>query len=101
MSTFYGGEQLVNVVSLTGIVPSLAPGNIYTVPTGFYASVTIVQNSINFGTRIVSPIFAFTDIPVTTDTSNIKTFFLTAGSKIEEVTPLTSYYFVVRLYKTP
>lgn len=56
MATFFGGEQLSELVLIktTGIVSSGAKSLMYTVPNGFYAIVEFVHCGSNFGYYLTS-----------------------------------------------
>jgi hypothetical protein len=41
VSTFFGGETLLDVVTVNGTAPGFSPGTIYTVPANRYAKVFV------------------------------------------------------------
>ena len=100
MSTFYGGEQLVDIFALTGVT-TVGTGDIYIVPAGFYASLNILKCSLNSGLAIFSPAGNVTNVTTISNTAGTSMLFLTSGGKVANAQDFTEYHITIRLYKNP
>jgi hypothetical protein len=99
MSTFYGGEQLVNVFSLDGVTPG-GQSTLYTVPAGFYVAISNLNLDLGGALTLRSPSGVLTALPPEVNVSS-EVYFLGSGCKIETFTTGVSYHLTVRLYKNP
>lgn len=97
MSTFFGGEQLVNTVQIDNPSSGGQPAaTIYTCPSGRYAEVTVKSNSN--GADITYLLGALDTVVAPTEQY---TFLMNAGESIERVAGVYQYNFFIKEYKLP
>lgn len=100
MSTFYGGEQLVNVFSLDGFT-SGGVSDLYTVPNGFYAAVSLISLSTTGALQIHTPSNNVASQMPQRTIASTDIFYLSSGTVIRQVISTVPYQLTVRLYKNP
>lgn len=100
MSTFFGGEQLIEVKTLEDVV-SPSGVTIYTVPAGRYAVLNKIFMSIGDGIDIVYNYDALATSQLITSTNVLSSgVLLNEGDQLRTTNSL-SYYLFIREYKKP
>lgn len=104
MSTFYGGEQLVNV-SILSASGDLTNGVKYTCPAGRYAIVHILlinsaNHAVNYTTAGVSRSIDIQIDSIGADGPNEPSFYLSAGDNIGQ-TGVSTYKYLIQEYLLP
>mgnify|MGYP003628484387 CR=1 FL=1 len=98
MSTFYGGEQLIEIKTLEATNPPSGAATIYTVPAGRYAVITPLIN-VGIVGQGVEIAYKFAG---TTEKSDISAGdIMYAGDQLERKINSQYYYIFIKEYLLP